>query len=76
MGLVDYWRGGGTSPVWFLADARRTDLALIDPQSRTDVARFRWGVADSWTLSGARPVGVDWYVFRFVPAGSHRKGGR
>jgi len=63
MGLVDYWRGGGSSPVWFLADARRTDLALIDPQSRTNVARFRWGVADRWTLSGARPVGVDWYVF-------------
>jgi hypothetical protein len=63
MGLVDYWREGGSSPVWFLADARRTDLALIDPQSRTNVARFRWAAADRWTLSGARPVGVDWYVF-------------
>jgi hypothetical protein len=63
LGLVDYWRGGGTAPVWFLADARRTDLALIDPQSRTNVTRFRWGVADRSTLSGARPAGVDWYVF-------------
>ena len=64
LGLVDYWRRGNDGPVWFLADARRTDLALIDPQSRTDVTRFRWDVANRWTMSGARPVGVDWYVFR------------
>jgi len=64
LSLVDYWRRGNDAPVWFLADARRTDLALIDPQSRTDVTRFRWNVADRWIMSGARPVGVDWYVFR------------
>jgi hypothetical protein len=63
LGLVDYWRRGGDAPVWFLADARRTDLALIDPQSRTHVTEFRWKVADRWTMSGARPTGVDWYVF-------------
>lgn len=63
LGLVDYWRRGGEAPVWFLADARRTDLALIDPQSRTHVTSFRWKVADHWTMSGARPTGVDWYVF-------------
>jgi hypothetical protein len=63
LGLVDYWQRGGDAPVWFLADARRTDLALIDPQSRTHVTRFRWNVADRWTMSGARPTGVDWYVF-------------
>jgi Protein of unknown function (DUF2723) len=63
LGLVDYWRRGGDAPVWFLADARRTDLALIDPQSRTHVTQFRWNVADRWTMSGARPTGVDWYVF-------------
>jgi len=64
LGLVDYWRRGNDAPIWFLADTRRTDLALIDPQSRTDVTRFRWKAADRWTMSGARPVGVDWYVFR------------
>ena len=37
LGPVDYWRGGGRGPVWFLADPKRTDLALIDPQSRRDV---------------------------------------
>ena len=63
LGLVDYWRSGATAPVWFLADARRTDLALVDPQSRSHVTRFRWSVADRSTLGGARPAGVDWYVF-------------
>ena len=63
LALVDYWTGGGTEPVWFLADARRSDLALIDPQSRRDVVRYRWSVANRPELSGARPTGVDWYRF-------------
>lgn len=63
LGPVDYWRTGGTAPVWFLADERRTDLALIDPQSRTDVVRYRWNVEQRPELSGTRPVGVDWYRF-------------
>jgi hypothetical protein len=63
LGLVDYWKGGGTEPVWFLADARRTDLALIDPQSSRDVVRYRWTVANRPELGGTRPLGVDWYRF-------------
>ena len=63
LALVDYWAGGGTEPVWFLADARRTDLALIDPQSSRDVVRYRWSVANRPELSGTRPMGVDWYRF-------------
>jgi hypothetical protein len=61
LSAVDYWRGGGTGPVWFFADRRRTDLALIDPQSRTDVVRYRWQVEDRPEVSGTRPLGVDWY---------------
>jgi len=61
LGLVDYWRKGETAPAWFLADARRTDLAVIDPQSRTDVVRYRWSVEQRPELSGTRPLGVDWY---------------
>ena len=61
LGLVDYWRKGGTAPAWFLADARRTDVALIDPHSRTDVVRYRWRVEQRPELSGTRPLGVDWY---------------
>ena len=61
LGLVDYWRGGGTTPVWFLADPRRTDLALIDPAAREDVTRYGWTVADRSELSGIRPMTADWY---------------
>ncbi len=61
LGPEDYWRGGGTAPVWFLADARRTDLALIDPQSRHDVVRYHWSVEQRPELGGTRPLGVDWY---------------
>lgn len=67
LGLVDYWRGGGQAPIWFLADPRRTDLALIDPASRTDVVRYYWPAADRPELSGVRPNGVDWY--RLPPPG-------
>jgi hypothetical protein len=66
LGLVEYWRSGGTRPVWFLADPRRTDLDLIDPHAR-DPARYRWAVADRPELTGTRPLGVDWY--RFEPPG-------
>lgn len=58
---VEYWRGGGRGPVWFLADPKRTDLALIDPQNRRDVSRYRWEVASHPVLSGTRPLAADWY---------------
>jgi hypothetical protein len=64
MGLVNYWRHGGTAPVWFLANPDRTDLALIDPQSRLDVVRYSWSVGARPELSGTRPVRVDWYRLR------------
>jgi hypothetical protein len=67
LGPVEYWRQGGLQTVWFLADARRTDLALIDPQSRRDIARYRWSIADQSVLSGTRPLAADWY--RIPPPG-------
>jgi hypothetical protein len=63
LGLVNYWRRGGRAPIWFLADPQRTDLALIDPQSRRDVTHFRWRVAGHPELSGTRPLAADWYRF-------------
>lgn len=61
LGPVGYWKDGGTAPVWFFADARRTDLALIDPQARQDVTRYRWAVGQRPELGGSRPTGADWY---------------
>lgn len=63
LGPAEFWRGGGSGPVWFLADPRRTDLALIDPHARRRVTSFTWAVADRPELGGARPTGVDLYVF-------------
>ena len=41
--LARYWREGHVEPLWFLADPRRTDLALVDPASRGDQARVPLG---------------------------------
>jgi hypothetical protein len=59
--LVRHWQGGATGPVWFLADPRRTDLALIDPQARRDAETFTWGVTSMSLLGGMRPADVRWY---------------
>lgn len=67
LGLVDYWRGGGSDAVWFLADPRRTDLALIDPLARQDVTHYLWPAGERAELSGVRPNRVDWY--RIAPPG-------
>jgi hypothetical protein len=61
MGPFDYWRRGGSEPVWFFADPRRTDLDLIDPESRRDVRSYSWTLATRPELGGSRPLGVDWY---------------
>jgi hypothetical protein len=61
LGPVEYWKGGGTAPIWFLADPRRTDVALIDPRSRLDVVRYRWSLEGRPELGGSRPMGADWY---------------
>ncbi len=56
--LVRHWRSGAPGPVWFLADPRRTDLALIDPQARRDRETFAWGVSSMSMLGGMRPGDV------------------
>lgn len=64
LGPFDYWRDGGSAPVWFFGDPKRTDLALIDPASRRDVVRYMWSVEGRGELSGTRPTGVEWYRMR------------
>jgi hypothetical protein len=67
MGVVEYWKNGGTSPVWFFANPDRTDLALIDPQSRRNVVHYAWSVGGRPEFSGTRPLAVDRY--RLEPPG-------
>jgi hypothetical protein len=63
--LTKYWRDGHTAPLWFLADPRRTDLALVDPLSRTDRVDFSWGRQSISELGGMRPAAVHWYRMPF-----------
>jgi hypothetical protein len=62
--MLQYWRQGRDAPVWFLANPRRTDLALVDPGSRSLVASYRWPFDATRFLGGARPTDVDWYEFQ------------
>jgi hypothetical protein len=62
--LARYWREGNTQPVWFLADPRRSDLALIDPASRRDLVRFTADFHSLSHLGGMRPENVEWLRLR------------
>jgi hypothetical protein len=59
--LAKYWKSGRTEPVWFLADPARSDLVLIDPQSRRDVTDVRWPLVTRPAFGGMRPSAVRWY---------------
>ena len=59
--LVRHWRSGASGPVWFLADPRRTDLMLVDPQARRDRETFAWDVSSMSMLGGMRPADVAFY---------------
>jgi hypothetical protein len=67
--LVKYWREGGRNEVYFVAEPRRTDLALIDPRSRRFAGHFGWPFAHAETfVGGARPWEMDWWVLDGPPA--------
>jgi hypothetical protein len=65
--LVKFWRDDaqGDRPVWFVADPHRTDLALIDPESRRSARRYRWPLREpardplSRTLQRVFPIAFD-----------------
>lgn len=60
LAVVDYFRSGSPGPVWFLADARRSDLALFDPAATRTIREYRWGFQSHAVLGGARPDAVVW----------------
>ena len=59
-GIVDHWLQGGQTPVWFLVEPRRTDLARFDPESQRVRMAYRWPVDEVTFVGGARPMTVDW----------------
>jgi hypothetical protein len=55
------WREGHDGETWFVADPRRTDLALIDKE-HTRTRQYRWPFDRAVYVGGARPDEIDWHV--------------
>jgi hypothetical protein len=55
---VNYWKDGGSAPVWFVADPLRADIDLINHSERTS---YRWGLPYPVLIDGVRPNEIDWY---------------
>jgi hypothetical protein len=62
--LVEHWRKEPTSSIVFVADPRRTDLALFDPHSRELKASHPLTVPELPYMGGVRPGATNWYVMR------------
>ena len=60
--VVKYWNGGGTDPVWFVADPMRTDLALVD-RSSSPARPYVWPLRYPVLIGGVRPGEMQWHVF-------------
>ena len=60
--LVEQWRADPSSQIMFVADPRRTDLALVDPSSRRPPLTFRWGFLEPPFVGGTRPGDSDLYA--------------
>ncbi|MDQ3347039.1 MAG: hypothetical protein M3545_03635 [Acidobacteriota bacterium] len=61
LALVAEWRAHPDAQVAFVADPRRTDLALVDPRSRQRVASYRWPFVEPPYVGGARPGNSELY---------------
>jgi len=64
LALVDAWRADPAALVSYVADPRRTDLALIDPVSRRGPLPYRWPFIEPPFVGGARPGNADVYAMR------------
>jgi transmembrane protein TMEM260 (protein O-mannosyltransferase) len=60
--LVEQWRAEPSSQIMFVADPRRTDLALIDGASRRQPLQFQWGFLEPPFVGGTRPGDSDLYA--------------
>ena len=73
--VTRHWReappGGRASvspgPLWFIAEPRRTDLALIDPMSVVERRRYDWTFDALRYIRGTRPGAVSWYTVATAP---------
>lgn len=59
--LVEYWRSGATTPIWFLSDPDRSDLARFNPASATHQHTYRLPPDVSALMGGLRNYDVGWW---------------
>ena len=64
--------GGALAPqvpgqLWFIAEPRRTDAALVDPVSRLERRRYDWTFDAPRFIRGTRPDAVTWYAVTASP---------
>lgn len=64
LALVERWRAAPSTPMDFISDPRRTDLALFDPHARELRGRYRWNIPELPYVGGLRPGNADWYLMR------------
>ncbi|MBI2221494.1 MAG: DUF2029 domain-containing protein [Acidobacteria bacterium] len=62
--LVEHWARGNSTPVWFLANPQRTDLALFDRRSQSVLGAYELDVRAARMLGGLRPRAVRWLELR------------
>lgn len=62
--LVERWRADPSIDLAFVADPRRTDLALFDGRARELKDSFRWPLPELPFVGGTRPGNADWYRMR------------
>jgi hypothetical protein len=61
---IEHWTRGGTAPIWFVANPRRTDLLLIDRRSEHLLGSFTLKTQATWILNGLRPKAFNWWELR------------
>ena len=62
LNMVEQWRTRPGSAIWFVADPRRTDLALFDAHAIGRHESYRWGFVEPPFVGGARPGNADLYL--------------
>ncbi|MEX2272404.1 MAG: hypothetical protein WD690_13075 [Vicinamibacterales bacterium] len=59
--LVEYWRSGATTPIWFFSDPDRGDLRRFDPAATRHVRTRRLTPEVASLIGGLRPYDVGWW---------------
>lgn len=59
--LLEYWRSGATTPIWFLSDPGRTDLLRFAPGATRHQSTYRLPPDVASLIGGLRTYDVGWY---------------